>query len=89
MCPINKHRSGLGVSPALVLAAFRELLAPKVDMNKDGTIGCMSMEVSWMLIHTPEAESLCFFRHRDRKCHLPSVMTHCQCVDVYFFLKKK
>lgn len=47
------------------------------------------MEVSWMLIHTPEAESLCFYRHRDRKCHLPSVMTHCQCVDVYFFFKKE
>lgn len=46
------------------------------------------MEVNWMLIHTPEAESLCFFRHTERKCCLPSVMTHCPFVDVYLLLFK-
>lgn len=46
------------------------------------------MEVDCTLINTPEAESLCFFRHIERKCHLSSVMTHRLWMHSYFFFLK-
>ena len=86
--PQTSTAAALGSHRHFALAAFQELLAPRVEIYKDGTMGSIFMEVNWMLIHTPEAESLCFFRHTERKCCLPSVMTHCPFVDVYLLLFK-
>lgn len=45
-------------------------------MCQGGTIESIFMAVNWTPVHTPEVESLCFFRHIERKFHLPSVMTY-------------